>query len=82
MSTRAQQHEKSRLSLNLSFFDVGPWRVVPLIDSTTVELSGDRKTCPRNPSALSSHPKGKLYIPPTPRTIYQPSLNVTTPEMV
>ena len=60
MSTRAQQHEKSRLSLNLSFFEVGPWRVVPLIESTTVALSGERKTCPRKPSALSSQPNGKL----------------------
>lgn len=61
-STRAQQHEKRRLSLNLSFLDVGPCSVVPLILSTTVSLPGETNTCPRKPSAASSHPKGKLYI--------------------
>lgn len=60
MSTRAQQQEKSRLSLNLSFFDVGPCSVVPLIDKTTVLLSEDTNTCPLKPSASSSQPIGKL----------------------
>lgn len=59
-STLAQQHEKSRLSLNLSFLDVGPLSVVPLMLSTTVEFPGERKTWPRKPSASSSHPNGKL----------------------
>ena len=60
MSTRAQQHEKSRLSLNLSFLEVGPFKVVPLIERMTVLLSADTKRCPLKPSAVSSHPKGKL----------------------
>ena len=59
-STLAQQHENNKLSLNLSFFDVGPWRVVPLMLRMTVLFPGETKTCPRKPSALSSHPKGKL----------------------
>lgn len=61
MSTRAQQHEKSKLSLNLSFLEEGPWRVVPLIERMIVSLSEDTKTCPLKPSAVSSQPNGKLY---------------------
>ena len=49
-----------KLSLNLSFLDVGPWRVVPLMERTTVELSEERKTCPRKPSSESCQPNGKL----------------------
>jgi hypothetical protein len=60
-STRAQQHEKSRLSLSLSFFEVGPCNVVPLMDKMTVLLSDDLNKWPLNPSAVSSHPNGKLY---------------------
>jgi len=58
---RAQQQEKRRLSLNLSFFEVGPWIVVPLMERIAVPLSGDRKTCPRKPTVGSSQPKGKLF---------------------
>lgn len=60
-STRAQQQENSKLSLSLSLLDVGPCNVVPFIDSTTVELSRERNTKPRNPFSSSSQPKGKLY---------------------
>lgn len=42
-STQAQQQEKSRLSLNLSFFEVTPVMVVPLIARTTVDSSVDTK---------------------------------------
>jgi hypothetical protein len=48
------------LSLYLSFFDVGPFSVVPLIDRIVVALSDERKTWPRKPSAASSQPNGKL----------------------
>ena len=49
--------------MNLSFFAVGPpppinAADVPLIERTTVELSGVAKTCPRNPSSSGSQPKG------------------------
>ena len=51
------------MSLSLSFLDVGPCSVVPFIDSTIVELSRERNTKPRNPSASFSQPKGKLCEP-------------------
>jgi hypothetical protein len=57
-STRAQQHENKRLSFSLSALDVGPLSVVPLIESTTVLLSGFTKTWPRKPSIGFSHPIG------------------------
>ena len=47
-----------RLSFSLSALDVGPLSVVPLIESTTVVLSGFAKTWPRNPSIGFSHPIG------------------------
>lgn len=59
-STRAQQQENSKLSLSLSFLDVGPRSVVPFIDNTRVELSLERNTKPRNPTSSLSQPKGKL----------------------
>jgi hypothetical protein len=61
-STRAQQHEKRRLSLYLSFFDVGPESVVPFIERIAVLLSEDKNTCPRKPTVESSQPKGKLFV--------------------
>jgi hypothetical protein len=46
--------------LYLSFFDVGPFSVVPLMERIVVALSDERKTWPRKPSAASSQPNGKL----------------------
>lgn len=58
-----QRRRAYLLSFNLSFLAVGPppARVVPLIDKITVELSALAKTCPRNPSSVTSQPNGVDY---------------------
>lgn len=36
--------------------------MVPFIDKITVDSSSETNTCPRKPSALSSHPTGRDYM--------------------
>jgi hypothetical protein len=62
---RAQQHEKSRLSLSLSFLPVLPPPTnadVPLRAMTIVSFAGpDEKTCPRMPSSSQPNEEDRLY---------------------